>query len=269
MKSKKVEEYTMEDLKSNRPLLESIQRTNGAYKNDGTLKTKDELLEEWVRDQQLIEWNVGRKGINAIKQANMSEEQKIDFGIQALTFSKTKGWSPFSEGGISGKETFDNLALAFATDPLTYATAGFGAIASLLTKTAIKLAPKTANAQKVIACWLNNHLKTKSALKSGGYASAYTSTFMAADSLSDQNILVQAKLQEDIDLGEVGKEALIGAVLGFGLGVTLGGVGVGAGASRQALRNRAEKWRIKEGLNDQEFIDKVIWDNFGESDEIL
>ena len=257
MKSKKVEEYTMEDLKSNRPLLESIQRTNGAYKNDGTLKTKDELLQEWVKDQQLIEWNVGRKGINAIKQAGMSEEQKIDFGIQSLTFSKTKGWSPFSEGGISGKETFENIALALATDPLTYATRGFGALATLIMKTATKVAPKAANAQKVIAGWLNNHLKTKAVLKSGGYASAYTSTFMAADSLSDQNILVQAKLQDDIDFGEVGKEALLGAVLGFGLGITIGGLGVGVGASRQALRNRAEAWRIKEGLNDQQFIDKV------------
>ena len=257
MDSKKVEEYTMDDLKHNRPLLESIQRTNGAYNNNGTLKTRDELLKEWVRDQQLIEWNVGRKGINAIKQSRMSEEQKIDFGIQALTFSKTKGWSAFSEGGISGKETFENIALALATDPLTYATRGIGALATLLTKTATKLAPKAANAEKVIAGWLNNHLKTKTALKSGGYASAYTATFMAADSLSDQNILVQAKLQDDIDLGEVGKEALIGAVLGFGIGITLGGVGVGAGASRQALRNRAEKWRIREGLNDQEFINKV------------
>jgi len=54
------EEYTMEDLKSNRPLLESLQRTNGAYNNDGKLKTKDELLREWVKAQQLIEYNLGR-----------------------------------------------------------------------------------------------------------------------------------------------------------------------------------------------------------------
>jgi len=234
MDSKKVEEYTMDDLKHNRPLLESIQRTNGAYKNDGTLKSRDELLQEWVRDQQLIEWNVGRKGINAIKQAFMSEEQKIDFGIQALTFSKTKGWSAFSEGGISGKESFENIALALATDPLTYASRGFSSLAITIAKTAAKLGPKTANAQKVIAGWLNNHLKTKTAFKSGGYASAWTSTFMTADSLSDQNILVQAKLQDDIDLGEVGKEALIGAALGFGLGITLGGLGVGVGASNHS-----------------------------------
>ena len=42
------EEWTMEDLKSNRPLLESIQLTNGAYHLDGKVKTKDELLKEWV-----------------------------------------------------------------------------------------------------------------------------------------------------------------------------------------------------------------------------
>ena len=54
MDSVYTEEWTMEDLKSNRPLLESIQLTNGAYHLDGKVKTKDELLKEWVLDQQLL-----------------------------------------------------------------------------------------------------------------------------------------------------------------------------------------------------------------------
>ena len=118
MDSALTEEWTMEDLKSNRPLLESIQLTNGAYHLDGTVKTKDELLKEWVRDQHLLEYNLGKKGMEAVKLANLSTIEQDAMAMQWLTFQKTKSW--MEEGGISGKETLENISLAIATDPTNY-----------------------------------------------------------------------------------------------------------------------------------------------------
>ena len=253
------EVYTMQDLKSNRPLLESLQRANGAYNNDGKLKTKDELLREWVKAQQLIEYNLGRKGIKAVELAKMSEEEKLDMGIQWLTFQKTKDWT--KEGGISGKETLENITLSLLTDPVNYASLGVGLVARGVLKAASKLPfikpVEQTIVRKAMAGWLANHLKTKTVLKSGGAAAAWTTNFMAADTLSDQNIKIKADLQTDLDWSEVGHNALIGAVTGFGFGVILGGGVVGYGASKLALRNKAEKWRIQQGLNDQQFIDEI------------
>ena len=47
-----------------------------------TEKTKDELLKEWVRDQHLLEYNLGKKGIEAVKLANLSTIEQDAMAIQ-------------------------------------------------------------------------------------------------------------------------------------------------------------------------------------------
>ena len=255
MDSALTEEWTMEDLRSNRPLLESIQLTNGAYNNDGTVKTKDELLQEWVRDQHLLEYNLGKKGMEAVKLANLSTIEQDAMAMQWLTFQKTKSW--MEEGGISGKETLENISLAIATDPTNYIG---GIVVRGIIKGGSKLLGKDLEKEAVkkgMSLWLANHLKTKAALKTGAAGSAWGSTFMAADSLSDQNIKIKGDLQKELNWGEVVGHTLIGAVAGFGLGATVfGGVQL-VGGVRQAMLNKANKWRIQQGLDDQQFIDEI------------
>jgi len=252
MDSVLTEEYTMEDLKSNRPLLESIQLTNGAYHLDGTVKTKDELLKEWVRDQHLLEYNLGKKGIEAVKLASLSTIEQDAMAIQWLTFQKTKSYR--EEGGISGKETLENISLAILTDPTNYIG---GIVVRGIIKGAAKVLKKDLGKEAVkkgMSLWLANHLKTKAALKTGGVGSAWGATFMAADTLSDQNIKIQGDLQDDFDLTEVGINTLAGVVTGFGLGVGIHG---GIQVVSKTLANKANKWRIQQGLNDQQFIDEI------------
>jgi hypothetical protein len=252
MDSVYTEEWTMEDLRSNRPLLESIQLTNGAYNIDGTVKTKDELLQEWVRDQQLIEYNLGKKGIEAVKLANLSTMEQDAMAIQWLTFQKTKGW--MEEGGISGKETLENISLAIATDPVNLIG---GVVVRGIIKGAGKVFKKDIEGEVVkkgMSLWLANHLKTKAALKTGGVSSVWGATFMAADTLSDQNIKIKGDLQKEFDFKEVGINTLVGAVTGFGLGLGIHG---GVQVVSKTLSNKANKWRIQQGLDDQQFIDEI------------
>ena len=252
MDSALTEEWTMEDLKSNRPLLESIQLTNGAYNNDGTVKTKDELLQEWVRDQHLLEYNLGKKGIEAVKLANLSTIEQDAMAIQWLTFQKTKSW--MEEGGISGKETLENISLAILTDPTNYIG---GIVVRGIIKGGSKLLGKDlekAAVKKGMSLWLANHLKTKAALKTGGVSSVWGATFMAADTLSDQNIKIQGDLQDEFNFTEVGINTLIGAATGFGLGLGIHG---GVQVVSKTLANKANKWRIQQGLDDQQFIDEI------------
>ena len=252
MDSALTEEWTMEDLKSNRPLLESIQLTNGAYNNDGTVKTKDELLQEWVRDQHLLEYNLGKKGMEAVKLANLSTIEQDAMAMQWLTFQKTKSW--MEEGCISGKETLENISLAIATDPTNYIG---GIVIRGIIKGGSKLLGKDLEKEAVkkgMSLWLANHIKTKAALKTGGVSSVWGATFMAADTLSDQNIKIQADLQDEFNFTEVGINTLAGAVAGFGLGLGIHG---GAQVISKTLANKANKWRIQQGLDDQQFIDEI------------
>jgi len=203
-------------------------------------------------DQQLLEYNLGKKSIEAIKLANLSTIEQDAMAIQWLTFQKTKGW--MEEGGISGKETLENISLAIATDPTNY-IGGF--VVRGIIKGGSKLLGKDLEKEAVkkgMSLWLANHIKTKAALKTGGVSSVWGATFMAADTLSDQNIKIQGDLQDDFDLKEVGINTVIGAVTGFGLGLGIHG---GIQVVSKTLANKANKWRIQQGLNDQQFIDEI------------
>ena len=104
IKDNQSEEWSLEDLMSNQPLLQSIQRTNGALNKDtGEPKTKKELLAEWASDQRFLEYNIGIGKLgNWMK--DKSEEEIQDLAVQYLSFQKTIGTS--SKGGLPTSEHF-------------------------------------------------------------------------------------------------------------------------------------------------------------------
>ena len=59
------EAWTYDELKYNDPFLNSLRRTNGAVNEYGEQKSVDQLMLEFVRDQQYLEYNMLVKGFEA------------------------------------------------------------------------------------------------------------------------------------------------------------------------------------------------------------
>ena len=241
------ESWTLNDLKSNRPLLESIQRTNGAYNNDGKLKTKTELIDEFIRDQQFIEYNLTAKGMKAVELAGFDEQEKTDLALQWISFQKTYGTE--SDGGISTQANVENIGGAILSDPVNVVG---GVLVRGVFRGAMKAFGKNVG-KDVTKLGVKSWLKTRA----GGSGAGWGSSFMAADSLSDQNILIQADLQTDINWGRVGFDTAMGAATGFGIGFGLVGTAQLTGGTVRALKNNAERYRIQQNLSDQEFIEQT------------
>ena len=76
------EAWTYDELKYNDPFLNSLRRTNGAVNEYGEQKSVDQLMLEFVRDQQYLEYNMLVKGFEASTYDDMSDEQKKDTALQ-------------------------------------------------------------------------------------------------------------------------------------------------------------------------------------------
>jgi len=241
IKDNRSEEWTLEDLMSNQPLLQSIQRTNGAINREtGEPKTKTELLAEWASDQRFLEYNIGIGKLgNWMK--DKSEEEIQDLAVQYLSFQKTIGTS--SKGGLPTSEAWTDILGALAVDPTNYV--GFGLVANVIKGvgklTGIKTAEKVA--EKGLGKFFASKLKTKSTFVGASYGALYSAT----DNLSDQDILINAKLQEGISGGELLRQTLVGTGLGAGFGFTIAGGG-------QLLSKLADDFIFKNNLDNAEFI---------------
>ena len=236
------EAWTWDDLKYNEPLLESIRRTNGAHKPNGELKTEQELITEFVKDQQWLEWNMVNKGFEAAKYDGLTDQQKEDSALQYLSFQKLYGTA--GKGGIPTAQNWKNISGALVTDFTNYI--GFGGIYKALGgKQIVKALTKEGFENRMKAI-----LKKKTVAKTSTAGAAYGGTYTGLDKLSDENILVQAGLQDEKDLGKVFKAAGLGAAVGGTLGFLLGG-------TVKVFNKAAENYIAKQNINNQEFINEI------------
>ena len=242
------EEFTIQDMKSNRPLLESLQRTYGAFNKDEKLKTKDELINEWVRAQHFFEYNFAKKGIEGLKSLNMSDEQKQDFAVQWVNFQKLLGSE--DDGGISLEAKWSNITAAILSDPTTYYG---GNIVRQLIKFGGKKVLKKDLEKEVVKTGIKKFL-SGSIAQGANKGFKVGATYIAGDNLSDQRVLIQGGVTENIDLLDAGIDALAGGVLGFGFGFGIGG---GSAVTKATLKNLADNYLIKSNLSNQQVIDEI------------
>ena len=239
------EEWTISDLRNNKVLIASIQKTNGAIGADGKVKTKDQLLSEWAADQQYLEYNFGAKALQASKYwRGMTDEQKDNAAIQWISFQKVKGRQ--EEGGLNNAESWKNIGLAIASDPTNYV--GFGIVKNIFkagTRAAgVKIGQKPVKAG--LSKYLQNRAKTKGALIGAGIGF----TFEGVDEASGQQILKQAGVRDSYDWSQILARSSIGAGFGATLGFGLSGGG-------ELLTDVANRYIIRNGLSNQEFLDEI------------
>lgn len=239
------EEWTVDDLLVNKPLLASLQRTNGAYKRDGTVKTGGELLSEWAADQQWFEYNFANKAMQSTKfWAGLSDDQKTDTALQWMSFQKVYGKE--ADGGLNSAESWKNIGLALAADPTNYV--GYGLLRNVW-QAGTRLAGKKGSqtlVKKGIQKWLQGRTKTKAA--GTGFGIGFT--FAGADEVSGQQVLKQAGLQTDYDWSKVLTTSLIGGTAGTLLGFGLAGGG-------EVLTKVANNYILKNNLTNQAFLDEI------------
>ena len=242
------EEFTIQDMKSNRPLLESLQRTYGAYNKDKKLKTKDELINEWIRAQHFFEYNFAKKGIEGLKSLKMTDEQKQDFAVQWVNFQKLLGSE--DDGGISLSAKWENITAAILSDPTTYYG---GNIVRQLIKFGGKKLLKKDLEKEAVKVGIKKFL-SGSIAQGANKGFKVGATYMAADNLSDQRVLIQGGVQENVNLLDTSIDALAGGIAGYGFGIGIGG---GSAAVKATLKNLADDYLIKSNLSNQQVIDEI------------
>ena len=237
------EAWTYDELKYNDQLLNSLRRTNGAINMHGEQKSVDDLMLEFVRDQQYLEYNMVRKGIDAAGYDNLTDEQKKDTALQYLTFQKLYGRA--SKGGIPTEQNWKNIAGALLTDPSSYL--GVGTIAKVTGAAVIGKALTKKTFQNRMKALMAKRGVTSTTAVTAAYGGAYT----GLDKLSDETILAQADaLDHDIGWGEVAKATGLGVGVGGALGFLLGG-------TVKTFNKIADNYIAKQNLNNSDFIKEI------------
>jgi hypothetical protein len=237
------EAWTYDELKYNDHLLNSLRRTNGAIDKHGKQKTIDQLMLEFVRDQQYLEWNMVNKGIEAVKYDSLTDQQKEDTALQYLTFQKLYGRE--SKGGIPTGQNWRNIVGALLTDPTTYL--GFGTIAKVTGAAFIGKAITKKTFQNRMKALMAKRAVSSTTVVTGAYGGAYT----GLDKLSDETILAQADaLGHDISWGEVAKATGLGIGVGGALGFLLGG-------TVKTFNKIADNYITKQNLSNSGFIKEL------------
>jgi uncharacterized protein YxeA len=241
------EQWTWDEIKYNDQLINSLRRTNGAYNEYGEEKTIEQLMTEFVRDQQYLEYNLTKKGIEASKYDEMTDEQKEDLTLQYLSFQKLLGSE--GEGGIPSAQSWVNIPGALLSDPTTYI--GGGLIANIVSKGAAKfgltkaLQPLT---NKLFGNRIAKFLSTRPVTKTTATTATYGGIYTGYDKFSDERILQQAESlgKEGKDWIEIGKATGLGVAVGGSLGFLLRG-------GFQLFKNKSDDWIIKQKLQDPEY----------------
>ena len=239
------EQWTVDDLKLNKVLIASLQRTNGAYKRDGTVKNAGDLLSEWAADQQWFEYNFANKALQSSKfWIGLSDEQKLDTALQWTSFQKVKGKE--ADGGLNSAESWKNIGLALAADPTNYV--GYGLLRNIWVAGS-KLAGKKTG-QAVVKKGIQKYLAGRTKTKAAATGALIGLGFAGADEVSGQQVLKQAGLQDGYDWSKVLTTSLIGATAGTALGFGLAGGG-------EILTKVANNYILKNNLTNQAFLDEM------------
>ena len=237
------EAWTYDELKYNDHLLNSLRRTNGAIDKHGKQKTIDQLMLEFVRDQQYLEWNMVNKGIEAAKYDSLTDQQKEDSALQYLTFQKLYGRE--SKGGIPTGQNWRNIVGALLTDPSTYL--GFGTVAKVTGAAFVGKAITKKTFQNRMKALMAKRAVTSTTVATGTYGGLYT----GLDKLSDENILAQADaLEHDVGWGEVALATGLGVGVGGALGFLLGG-------TVKTFNKIADNYITKQNLSNSDFIKEI------------
>jgi len=241
------EEWTWDEIKYNDQLINSLRRTNGAYNLYGEEKSIEDLMIEFVRDQQFLEYNLTKKAIDATKYDSMTDQQKEDVTLQYLSFQKLLG---SGEGGIPSGQSWVNIPGALLSDPTTYI--GGGLIANIVSKTAAKFGltklvqPLT---NKLFGNRLADFMAKRSAVtKATATTAAYGGAYTGYDKFSDERILQQAESlgKEGKDWYEIAEATGLGLAVGGSLGFLLRG-------GFQLFKNKSDDWITKQKLQDPEY----------------
>ena len=237
------EAWTYDELKYNDHLLNSLRRTNGAIDKHGKQKTIDQLMLEFVRDQQYLEWNMVNKGIEAKKYDSLTDQQKEDSALQYLTFQKLYGRE--SKGGIPTGQNWRNIVGALLTDPSTYL--GFGTVAKVTGAAFVGKAITKKTFQNRMKALMAKRAVTSTTVATGTYGGLDT----GLDKLSDENILAQADaLEHDVGWGEVALATGLGVGVGGALGFLLGG-------TVKTFNKIADNYITKQNLSNSGFIKEI------------
>ncbi len=241
------EQWTWDEIKYNDQLINSLRRTNGALDEYGEEKSINDLMIEFVRDQQYLEYNLTNKAIDASKYDAMTDQQKEDVTLQYLSFQKLLG---SGEGGIPAGQSWMNIPGAILTDPTTYI--GGGLIANLSTKIAGKLGLTKALqplTNKLFGNRVADFIAKRSAVtKATATTAAYGGAYTGYDKFNDERILEQAASlgKEGKDWNEITKATAMGVGVGGSLGFLLRG-------GFQLFKNKSDEWIIKQRLQDPDY----------------
>jgi len=232
------EAWTYDELKYNDPFLNSLRRTNGAVNEYGEQKSVDQLMLEFVRDQQYLEYNMLVKGFEAATYDDMSDQQKKDTALQYLTFQKLYGAA--DEGGIPSNQSWTNIPGALLSDVTNYIGVG-GIVKTYQAGKALLGIGK----KKVVKKGFDNRMKAilgkRPVLKTTAIGSAYGGTYTGLDKLSDEVILSNSDLQSGVDMGKVLQAGSLGVAIGGSLGFALRG-------GFQFLANKADIYIAKQKI---------------------
>ena len=237
------EAWTYDELKYNDPFLNSLRRTNGAVNEYGEQKSVDQLMLEFVRDQQYLEYNMLVKGFEAATYDDMSPEQKKDTALQYLTFQKLYGAA--DKGGIPSNQSWTNIPGALLSDITNYVGVG-GVVKAYQAGKALL----TVGKKKVVKKGFDNRMKSilgkRPVLKTTAIGSAYGGTYTGLDKLSDELILSNSELQSGVDMGKVLEAGALGVAVGGTLGFALRG-------GFQLLANKSEMYIAKQKIANPDY----------------
>ena len=236
------EQWTWDEIKYNDQLINSLRRTNGAYNEYGEEKTIEQLMTEFVRDQQYLEYNMVNKGIKAASYDEMTDLQKEDTALQYLSFQKLYGTS--GKGGIPSGQSWVNITGALLTDPSNYI--GVGAFAKMFGAIGIGKA--------LTKSTFNNRMKAilakRGVVKTTAASSVIGGAYTGLDKLSDETILANADLQEGVDWGNVAQATGLGVGVGGALGFVIGG-------TSKVFNKLADDYITKQNLTNSAFIKEI------------
>lgn len=235
-------EWRYDNLDYNRPLIESLYRTYGAFDKEGKQRTPKQLIDQFMHDGAIRLVNITELGADAAGLDNMTEQQKQDFALQMLSYDKVRATGEGSRD--LGTQTTE-IVKGIITDPTNFLFAGGGA--GVAAKTTLGTLGK-----KGIKDWATNFLKhrhTQTALKSGTIGGIYT----GADEALRQIVKMEGGIQDEADWGKLGAMTGFGFLGGSALGLFLSG-------GSEAFVNTMNKWMIDNNLTNKDAL-KVLRDN--------
>jgi hypothetical protein len=233
-------EWRYDTLQYNRPLIESLYRTYGAYDLEGNVRNPQVLLDQFMRDgaQRLV--NITKLGADVLDSDLMTEQQKKDLAFQLLSYEKVAATGEGSRPALS--QTADIVG-GLITDPTNVL---FGGAKPLAQATVGQLG------KKGLLDWAKK-IFTSEGAKAAGKGGTVAGLYVGFDEFFRQKPMIDAGILEKADWGRLTTATGIGIGMGTGLSLLLFG-------GSTALNNSMNKWMVDNNLTNKEAL-SMLRDN--------